>query len=261
MTSRSTRPTGLGPGLPDDPARATVDRLLAAPEQHGLASRELRGSGVAVVRGFDRDSREFRTMIATAVREHGWWVTDLAAAPSFGAIPDSGDIRLVVAARASVLPLARRCAAHWQATLLDPSGDGGDGGGHEPALVVDVAYAASDTEPEQPAGYRTTARDAVATRLAISGPVSYRIGAATAGTADTLAVEPVANGSLVETGTDGLGTNLRIATGEVTVELDTATEATLDGHPQLLPDGQYTVSLHAHAYRRLEPEVPVIPAR
>lgn len=74
-----------------------------------------------MIRGFVRDSRLVRDDVRAAVGAHGWSLLDLSTVPRFGDIPRAEDVRLVVAARRSLLPVAGRCAAFWRCGLLGPA--------------------------------------------------------------------------------------------------------------------------------------------
>lgn len=80
-----------------------------------------RSGRVAVVRGFDVSSREFRGTIGDLADARGLSVLDLPSAPAFGAVPAHEDVRLVVVARSSLLAQAERCAAFWGAPVLGPA--------------------------------------------------------------------------------------------------------------------------------------------
>lgn len=219
-----------------DPLSAAVEQLLNPAAGHDL----WQGRGtIAVVRGFDKDSRNFhRTVLGTAAT-HGWSVTDVPAAPTFGSIPGHTDVRLVVAARASLRPVAERCAAHWGAHVICPetATDGADWHARPAASLTLTCDGAGS--------------DSIASSLHITGPVRYQDDEGTA-TATTLVVEPCETGALVTAeGSHGSAHTLRITDGSLRLSLDEPARATLDGHPQLLPEGDYTVTPHPAAFNHL----------
>ncbi|MBA0127460.1 hypothetical protein H0B56_18090 [Haloechinothrix sp. YIM 98757] len=225
--------------------RPAIDALLDPATRPRQWPRDIPAGRLAVVRGFDRGSREFRAAVRDAAHSWEWPVLDVAGTPAFGAVPDGHDVRLVVAQRAAQLPLARRCAARWAALLLGPDCPPAD-----PTSLVARPVPALSVRSAREGG---TVYDSVATRLSVSGPVGCHVSGAAREITTALAVEPTAAGILVESSPQADTSSLRIATRQVDFRLEEPAEATLDDHPQLLAPGDYTVSLHAGAYHRLVP--------
>lgn len=235
---RSTSPGSTSRSTLRSPVRSVVENLLAGNGQHRLWPGEPKSGRVAVVRGFDVGSREFRGAIRDAATARGWSSIDVPVTPGFGALP-AGEVRLVVVARASLLPLGERCAAHWGAHLLGPE-----------VAITDPSALSHCSVPGLRVTSATGAHDAVAARLSISGPARYRIGGGPQITAESLALEPSAAGILVESGTPPT-TGLRMAERPLDFELDREAEAVLDGHPTTLPPGRYTVTARPAAFHRV----------
>lgn len=229
----------------EGPVRQAIDALLDPAGRAPQWPQDTSTGRLAVVRGFDKGSREFRAAVRDVA--HNWErsVLDVAGTPAFGAVPDGHDVRLVAVARAAQLPLARRCAARWAALLLEPDCLPAD-----PASLVVRPAPALSVRSDREGG---TVPDSVATRLSVSGPVGCHISGSTLEITTSLAVEPTAAGILVESSSQADISNLRIAARQVTFRLEEPAEATLDDHPQLLAPGAYTVTLHANAYQRLVP--------
>ncbi|GAA5125338.1 hypothetical protein [Haloechinothrix salitolerans] len=226
MTAPVRTPTASGQQL-----SATVEQLLDPAANHDL----WQGRGtIAVVRGFDKDSRSFHRTVLRAAAAHGWSVTDVPAAPTFGSIPEHTDVQLVVAARASLRAVAERCAAHWGAHVICPetAHDGADWRARPAASLTLSSDAGSDS---------------VASNLHITGPVRYRAGEDDERAATALAVEPCESGALVTVDND----QTHVTDGELAITLDEPARATLDGHPQLLPEGEYTVTPRLAGFRHL----------
>ncbi|HEX6344750.1 hypothetical protein [Umezawaea sp.] len=111
MTSTlSRRPT-----LDDDRA-ALVDSVeaLLTVQPDLLAA----GGTVAVLRGFDRASREARDAVTAVVRAHGGRVLDLTVASCAGGVADWPSADLVVAVSRSTVETAERVATTWDVPLL-----------------------------------------------------------------------------------------------------------------------------------------------
>lgn len=228
-----TAPVGT-PAAPGQQLSATVEQLLDPTASHDL----WQGRGtIAVVRGFDKDSRNFHRMVLRAAATHGWSVTDVPAAPTFGRIPQHTDVQLVVAARASLRAVAERCAAHWGAHVICPAtaGDGPDWQARPAASLTLLSEDGSDS---------------VASSLHITGPVRFRAGEDER-SATTLVIEPCESGALVTVDDEHASHTLHSTDGELSITLDEPARATLDGHPQLLPEGEYTVTPRPAAFRHL----------
>jgi hypothetical protein len=73
---------------------------------------------VAVLRGFDRASREARDAVTVVVRAHGGQVLDLTVASCAGGVRDWPVADLVVAVSRSTVTTAERVARTWDAPLL-----------------------------------------------------------------------------------------------------------------------------------------------
>lgn len=214
---------------------AAIEQLLDPRAGHDL----WQGRGtIAVVRGFDKDSRQFHRTVLRAAATHAWSVTDVPAAPTFGSIPDHSDVQLVVAARASLRTVAERCAAHWGAHIICPETATG-GAGWQARPAASITLTSSDARS-----------DSVASSLRITGPVRYDDGTASA-TASALVVEPCESGALVTVEAEHGAHSLRITDGSLGITLDEPARATLDGHPQLLPEGDYTVRPRPAGFRHL----------
>ncbi|ETA66278.1 hypothetical protein [Haloechinothrix halophila] len=228
------------PTAPDQQLSATVEQLLDPTASHDL----WQGRGtIAVVRGFDKDSRNFHRAVLRAAATHGWSVTDVPAAPTFGSIPWHTDVQLVVAARASLRAVAERCAAHWGAHVICPetASDGADWQARPAASLALLSEGGSDS---------------VASSLHITGPVHYKAGEDDEGTATALVIEPCESGALVTADGENGTHTIRITDGSLSITLGEPARATLDGHPQLLPDGDYTVTPRPAAFRHLVAGVP-----
>lgn len=238
LRPRSTSPRSTSRSTLRSPVRSVVENLLGGDGQHRLWPGQSQSGRVAVVRGFDVGSREFRGAIRDAAAAQGWSSIDLPVTPAFGALP-AGEVRLVVVARASLLPLGERCAAHWGAHLLGPA-----------VAVTDPSVFSQRSAPGLRATSAAGARDAVAARLSISGPARYRIGGGPQIAAESLALEPSTAGILVESGTRE-ATGLRMAERPLEFELDREAEAMLDGHPTMLAPGRYTVTARPTAFHRV----------
>ncbi|SNR93948.1 hypothetical protein SAMN06265360_1389 [Haloechinothrix alba] len=225
--------------------RPAIDALLDPARRPRQWPQNASAGRLAVIRGFDRGSREFRAAVRDVAHSWEWSVLDVAGTPAFGAVPDGHGVRLVAAQRAAQLPLARRCAARWASLLLGPDCLAAD-----PAALAARPAPALTVRSDREDG---TAFDSVATRLSVSGPVGCHVSGAAREFTTSLAMEPTAAGILVESSPQADTSSLRIATRQVTFRLEEPTEATLDDHPQLLAPGDYAVSLHANAYHRLVP--------
>ncbi|MPY97372.1 MAG: hypothetical protein GEU97_05135 [Actinophytocola sp.] len=217
---------------------ATVEQLLDPAASHDL----WQGCGtIAVVRGFDKDSRNFHRTVLRAAAAHGWSVTDVPAAPTFGSIPEHTDVQLVVATRASLRAVAERCAAHWGAHVICPeTANGADWQVRSAASLTLSSDAGSDS---------------VASSLHITGPVRFRAGDDER-TATALVVEPCESGALVTVYDEAGSHTLHITDGDLGITLDEPARATLDGHPQLLPEGEYTVTPRLSGFRHLVAGTP-----
>lgn len=219
------------PAAPGQQFSATVEQLLDPAASHDL----WQGRGtIAVVRGFDKDSRSFHRTMLRAAATHGWSVTDVPAAPTFGSIPEHTDVRLVVAARASLRAVAERCAAHWGAHVICPetAGDGADWQARPAASLTLTGDAGSDS---------------VASSVHITGPVHFRAGDDER-TATALVIEPCESGALVTIDDEHA---LHVTDVDLGITLDEPARATLDGHPQLLPEGEYAVTPRLAGFRHL----------
>jgi hypothetical protein len=82
-----------------------------------LAGRVDVGS-VAVVRAFDRASREARDVVVELVRSHGGKALDLTAASCAGGGAQVPEVDLVVAVSRSVAPIAQKLAETRNVPLL-----------------------------------------------------------------------------------------------------------------------------------------------
>ncbi|MPY77634.1 MAG: hypothetical protein GEV04_03890 [Actinophytocola sp.] len=230
MTAPVRTPTAPGQRL-----SATVEHLLDPEANHDL----WQGRGtIAVVRGFDKDSRSFHRTVLRAAATHGWSVTDVPAAPTFGSIPAHTDVQLVVAARASLRAVAERCAAHWGAHVVCPE-TAGDGAEWQARPAASLTLSSD------------TMSDSVASSLHITGPVRYTAGDGDEATASALVIELCESGALVTAEGDTGTHTLRVTEGSLGITLDEPARATLDGHPLLLPDGEYTVTPRPAAFRHL----------
>jgi hypothetical protein len=100
----------------DDDRAALVDSVsaLLAVKPDLLAAN----GTVAVLRGFDRASREARDAVTAVVRAHGGRVLDLTVASCAGGVADWPAVDLVVAVSRSTLETAERVATTWAAPLL-----------------------------------------------------------------------------------------------------------------------------------------------
>lgn len=200
----------------------------------------VRSGRIALVRGFDVASREFRGAIGDLTKKLALRLLDVPSAPAFGAIPAAEDVKLVVVARRSLLSQAERCAAYWGAPVLGPAVANSIG----PVLVRSVPGLRVTTDEH--------GADGVAARLAVSRPVSYRIGGGPRLGADSFGVEPSNAGILVQAAAGGQET-LRVAERPVEFHLQQDTEAVLDGHPVLLPAGGYLIESRPEAFHRILP--------
>ncbi len=230
MTAPVRTPTAPGQQL-----SATIEQLLDPATSHDL----WQGRGtIAVVRGFDKDSRSFHRTVLRAAATHGWSVTDVPAAPTFGNIPEHTDVQLVVAARASLRAVAERCAAHWGAHVICPETANGADWQARPAASLTL--------------FSDAGSDSVASSLHITGPVRFRAGDDER-TATALVVEPCESGALVTVDDEQ---TLHITDGDLGITLDEPARATLDQHPQLLPEGEYTVTPRSAGFRHLVADAP-----
>ena len=100
----------------DDDRAALVDSIeaLLAVKPDLLAAN----GAVAVLRGFDRASREARDAVTAIVRAHGGHVLDLTVASCAGGVADWPVAGLVVAVSRSTVETAERVAKTWDAPLL-----------------------------------------------------------------------------------------------------------------------------------------------
>ncbi|WNV83763.1 hypothetical protein [Umezawaea sp. Da 62-37] len=111
MTSTLTSPSTL---VEDRAALvAEVSALLA--DKPGLLAAY---GTVAVLRGFDRASREARDAITAVVRARGGRVLDLTAASCAGGVQDLPAVDLVVAVSRSAIGTAEQAAGTWGVPLL-----------------------------------------------------------------------------------------------------------------------------------------------
>jgi len=78
----------------------------------------LQNGTVAVLRGFDRASREARDAVTAVVRAHGGQVLDLTVASCAGGVQDWPVVDLVVAVSRSTVATAETVARTWDAPLL-----------------------------------------------------------------------------------------------------------------------------------------------
>lgn len=110
MTSILTFRPAAAPELDHDRA-ALVDAVAA------LLDREP-AKAVAVVRGFDRVSREARDAVNDVVRAHGGHILDLTAASCAGGGADLPVVDLVVAVSRSSIAMAEKLAQSKGVQLL-----------------------------------------------------------------------------------------------------------------------------------------------
>lgn len=221
------------PGGPWQATRTAIERLL----DHDLLDR--RGHQVAVVRGFDIASREFRGVVRDLATARGLSVIEVATTPPLGSLPRADGVRVVFAARRSLASLAQRCAAHWGAPVL-----------------TDATAAAREVSFTSTPALAVTApdglSDAVAARLVVQESLTYRVGTSLDGHADGLELEPAGDGVLLHAVNPQHEAGVpRTSTGPVRVELRRASRAVLDGHPMLLPAGVYHVEYRRAAFHRV----------
>jgi hypothetical protein len=194
---------------------------------------------VAVVRGFDRDSRVLRDAVHGAAARRGWSVLDLPAVPAFGGIPVADDVGLVVAVRPLLVPVAERCAAFWRCSVLDPAAAAAVyGAGWHPRSALTVMTSGG-------------LYDMAASRFELSGPSRYRGEGQPAMGASAIAVAPHSTGVLFERIAEGDTRTVRTVDAALTVDLDEPTCGTIDGHPQLFPAGEYTMTALQQRYYRI----------
>ncbi len=149
---------------------------------------------------------------------------DLPTIPAFGRIPVTDDIGLVVAVRPVLDPAAASQGmrgADWQP---------------RPALAVTTSEGQYDT---------------IASRFELSGPSRYHRERDPTATTAAIAVEPAVTGVLVERIAGCDRKTLRTVDTSLTVRLEEPTRGTIDGHPQLFPVGEYTVTALPRRYFRV----------
>lgn len=221
------------PGGPWQATRAAIERLL----DHDLLDQ--RGHQVAVVRGFDVASREFRGVVRDLATARGLSVIEVATTPSFGSLPRAGGVRVVLAARRSLAALAQRCAAYWGAPVLTEA---------TAAVPRAVSFALA---PALAVSAPDGLSDAVAARLVVQESLTYRVGTSLDMPADGLELEPADDGVRLDVVNPRRESGIpRTSTEPIRVELRRASRALLDGHPMLLPAGVYRIEYRQAAFQR-----------
>ncbi|GAB3506967.1 hypothetical protein [Amycolatopsis cihanbeyliensis] len=225
--------------------RSPVGTAVRALLEHAAAGHGVLGTGVApgrigLVRGFDHASRAVRDELRAASTSHGWSMLDLPTVPGFGTIPVADDMRLVVVAHRSLVPVAERCAACWDCHLLDPGAVGTATSSYAlrdaPALAVTTAGGAGDS---------------IASRFELSGSVTCRSEGLPDVVASAVAVQPNGAGLLLEHLTGGRRGTVRMVDTTLRLDLPEPTRGTLDGHPQLFPAGEYAITTGTRRVRRV----------
>ena len=219
---------------------AAVDHLLDPATAHPVWPTSRSPGRIAVIRGFDRDSRALRDAVGVAAALRGWSVLDVPAVPSFGTIPVADDIGFVVAVRHILTPVAQRCAAFWRSPMLDP--------GAAAAGVQDVIW---QSRPALSLATSGGLYDNVASRFELSGTSRYRTEGRPEAVTSAIAVEPTSSGIRVERLTGNHDETARTMDPSLTIRLDDPTPGTIDGHPQLFPAGDYTITALPQRYHRI----------
>jgi hypothetical protein len=219
---------------------AAVNHLLDPVTTYPGWSPDRSPGRVAVVRGFDRDSRALRDAVRGAAARRGWPVLDLPAVPAFGGIPVADDVGLVVAVRPLLVPVAERCAAFWSCLMLDPVA--ASAGVHRANWQSRSALTVTTSRGQY---------DTVASRFELSGPSRYRGEGKPAMGASAIAVAPHSTGVLVERIAEGDTRTLRAVDTSLTIHLEEPTRGTIDGYPQLFPAGEYTMTALPQRYYRI----------
>lgn len=180
---------------------------------------------IAIVRGFDKGSRNVRAALAELARTEAGGFVDVAPVPSFGQIPAAEHVGLVVVTRDSLLAGAQRCAAYWGARVI--AADTLLGGGE---LVEEQCFALRVN--------RGDVADTVTSGLYLDGEVDID-----GARHSRLTVEPA---------TDGVLLGDQVVRGPITAELENSTMGGLDGEPQMFAKGGYEITGGA-SFRRLGP--------
>ncbi|MEV6712598.1 hypothetical protein AB0M48_11205 [Lentzea sp. NPDC051208] len=189
---------------------------------------------MAVVRGFEKHSREIRGTVRDIAGALQHRVLDLPTDPRFGAIP-AVDVRAVVATRPSLVPTAARCAAHWGCRLIEPVAHPADSATFRlrpaPALSIQTADGL---------------RDRISDRFQLDGLIHYQVADLPEVLARVLAVEPQGNRMrLCHRDTDGRRDRSEPAGAVLRLRLDEPTPGVIDGHQQIFPVGDYIISADA----------------
>ena len=103
--------------------------------------------------------------------------------------------------------------------------------------------------------------DTIASRFELSGPSRYHRERDPTATTAAIAVEPAVTGVLVERIAGCDRKTLRTVDTSLTVRLEEPTRGTIDGHPQLFPVGEYTVTALPRRYFRVAGSVICRPVR
>ncbi|WP_157596942.1 hypothetical protein [Saccharomonospora saliphila] len=217
--------------------RDAVEHVL---DTAGRPPADGRNGTVALLRGFDRDSRELRDATRAVARRHGWSLVDLPMVPRVGRMPVADDVQLVVVARPSLRRLAERCAAYWRASVLEPEAVTADPWhwSHRAATAVDLIT---------PEG----GRDSIASRLDLSGSLAYGVSGSARTAATELSVEVSDSGVVVRYAGEA-GRGLRYPRGgSLTITLDEPARGTLDGDPHLFAPGRYQLTRRRRAFDRI----------
>jgi hypothetical protein len=107
MTSTLTSPSALG-----------GDRAALVDSVADLLAGRVDVGTVAIVRAFDRASREARDVVVDLVRSHGGKALDLTAASCAGGGEQVPEVELVVAVSRSVTSIAEKLAETRNVPLL-----------------------------------------------------------------------------------------------------------------------------------------------
>jgi hypothetical protein len=209
----SSRPSSTTPSLRSD-QRKLVDTLTALLEENpGLLSAN---GTVAVLRGFDRNSRAARGAVQAVVREHGGRALDIAPVPGLGELAALPAADLVVAVSASCTVPAERCAAFWGVPVLTLAGLGSDHG----ALTITTDDGRTDV---------------LVRELRLTGLLNWSDSETAMQPAENLVVRPTDAGAVVTAAAN----NVKMTVGEVVIEVEGEVVGEVDGNPHLVTPGRY----------------------
>ena len=239
-TDASSKATQRQGHLRSRAVREAVEYLLNPEAEIALRQTGDDQGRIAIVHGWDEGGRAVGDAVRAAAVSHGWAVLDLPTVPDFGCLPLADDIRLVIAANASLIPIATRCAAFWGCCMLDAATAASDPLSFTTRAAPALAVAATGS-----------LSDYVTSRWEITGSFSYhgQVGPQVAATA--IGIEPSSDGILFDQVVDGRYDSAHLVRSSMAIHLDRATEGSIDGHPGVFPAGKYTFVPQARQFHRI----------